>query len=115
MKKYKSILLCCILCCIFVLSIAACKKEKAPFTPQLVDIWYDMSLSDSYEMFEANFPNVISEEEYKKLQKLYTASGEHSSALCIVHTIEDGTVVLLKLGTQDFENYFIQSIEVIGQ
>lgn len=115
MKKVQWLIIIGVCVILAVAITGCCDKSEARFSPEQVDIWYKMSLADTYEMFEANFGNVISEEEYLELQSIYKQGEEYLSEVCVVHTFEDGTMVLLRLKTDDFEDYSIKDIEFLGE
>ena len=91
------------------------RSEKTRFSPEQVDIWYKMSIEDSYDMFEGNFGNVISEREYTQLQELYEKNPDFKSEVCVVHTMNDGTMVFLRLQTTNYEDYTIGSIDIAAK
>lgn len=76
---------------------------------------YHLTVGVDYEMFQANFGDVVSEDFYNELADLYEANGDGTSEVCLLHTLENGTRVLLVLEMEDgyWSQFSIKTIEIL--
>ena len=59
--------------------------------------------------------DTITQEEYFEIKNFYLEHGDYSSELCILHTFDDGTEVLLILEPTYSTGYTIKRIQPLPQ
>lgn len=82
-----------------------------------LNAWYSLTIGlDDYEMFQASYRDIITEDFYSELSKLYERNKRETN-VCLLHTLSDGTRVLLTLEFEDsyWTQFRIKSIEILEE